>query len=76
MLHALLVHLHHLVLLLLHAVEHCGLLLLPHEHVVHHGAAAEENSNPDEDARDDRRRRVELRERVQNYTWNGRGERA
>jgi len=63
-----LLHLHHLVLLLLHAVEHRRLLLLPNEDVVHHGAATKQDADTDENARDDGRRRVKLSEGVENYT--------
>lgn len=42
-----------------------GLLLLPHKHIVYHGAAAEHNADANENARDDRRRRMEMIERVQ-----------
>lgn len=55
--------------LLLHAVEHGRLLLLPDEDVVDHGAATKQNADTDQYARDDGRCRVELGECVKNDTW-------
>lgn len=55
-LHAVLLHLHQLVLLLFHAVENRRLLLLPYKDIVNHGAAAEQNPNADQNARYNRRR--------------------
>lgn len=54
--------------LLLHAVEHGSLFLLPDEDVVDHGAAAKQNADTDQYARDDGRCRVELGECVKNDT--------
>lgn len=42
-----------------------GLLALPHEHVVHHGAAAEDYAHSNQQAGHDRRRRVEVTKGVQ-----------